>query len=235
MPAAKIAPAVPHVLHMPSHIFTRLGLEQQSIDLNKAAHDAAVAYVRKTLGDGGYDSETVHTMDYVEYAYLQTAQDGKAKQVRDELLAHTKSAEANLPTATRWRRSRRAMRSSATTMKWRLRSRRRRSASLSTNSRRPRRRSRSHARRAPRTPATSPRQKPRLANCRRCATSSTRRGTRIGAAKLRSSWTCQAADLDAGMDKHRRLRHQYYRPASCSPTCCSKPGSAALQTYLRNR
>jgi hypothetical protein len=99
MPAAKIAPAVPHVLHMPSHIFTRLGLEQQSIDLNKAAHDAAVAYVRKTLGDGGYDSETVHTMDYVEYAYLQTAQDGKAKQVRDELLAHTKSAEANLPTA----------------------------------------------------------------------------------------------------------------------------------------
>jgi len=99
MPAAKIAPAVPHVLHMPSHIFTRLGLEQQSIDLNKAAHDAAVAYVRKTLGDGGYDSETVHTMDYVEYPYLQTAQDGKAKQVRDELLAHTKSAEANLPTA----------------------------------------------------------------------------------------------------------------------------------------
>jgi hypothetical protein len=96
---AKIAPAVPHALHMPSHIFTRLGLWQQSIDSNKAAHDAAIAYVKKTLGDGGYDSETVHTMDYMEYAYLQTAQDGKAKQVRDELLAYTKSAGANLPTA----------------------------------------------------------------------------------------------------------------------------------------
>ena len=38
-------------------------------------------------------------MDYLEYAYLQTAQDGKAKQVRDELLAYTKSATVNLPTA----------------------------------------------------------------------------------------------------------------------------------------
>jgi hypothetical protein len=96
---AKIAPAVPHALHMPSHIFTRLGLWQQSIDSNKAAHDAAIAYVKKTIGEGGYDSETVHTMDYMEYAYLQTAQDRKAKQVRDELLAYSKSAGANLPTA----------------------------------------------------------------------------------------------------------------------------------------
>jgi len=96
---AKIAPAVPHALHMPSHIFTRLGLWQQSIDSNRAAHDAAVAYVRKTIGEGAYDGETVHTMDYMEYAYLQTAQDGKAKQVRDELLTYTKSAAVNLPTA----------------------------------------------------------------------------------------------------------------------------------------
>jgi hypothetical protein len=96
---AKIAPAVPHALHMPSHIFTRLGLWQQSIDSNSAAHDAAIAYVRKTIGEGGFDSETVHTMDYMEYAYLQTAQDGKAKQVRDELLAYSKSAAVNLPTA----------------------------------------------------------------------------------------------------------------------------------------
>src|SRR5215469_3228677 len=96
---AKIAPAVPHALHMPSHIFTRLGLWQQSIDSNKSAHDAAIAYASKTLGKGGYDGETVHTMDYMEYAYLQTAQDSKAKQVRDELLAYTKSAAVNLPTA----------------------------------------------------------------------------------------------------------------------------------------
>ena len=96
---AKIAPAVPHALHMPSHIFTRLGLWQQSIESNKAAHDAAIAYVKKTIGEGSYDGETVHAMDYLEYAYLQTAQDGKAKQVRDELLAYTKSATVNLPTA----------------------------------------------------------------------------------------------------------------------------------------
>jgi len=96
---AKIAPAVPHALHMPSHIFTRLGLWQQSIDSNKAAHDAAIAYVKKTVGEGGYDGETVHTMDYMVYAYLQTAQDGKAKQVRDDLLAYSKSAGANLPSA----------------------------------------------------------------------------------------------------------------------------------------
>ena len=96
---AKIAPAVPHALHMPSHIFTRLGLWQQSIDSNRAAHDSAIAYVRKTIGEGGYDGETVHSMDYIEYAYLQTAQDGKAKQVRDELLAYSKSAAVNLPTA----------------------------------------------------------------------------------------------------------------------------------------
>ena len=49
---------------------------------NRAANAAAIAYVRKTLGPGGFDGETVHTMDYLEYAYLQTAQDGKAKAVR---------------------------------------------------------------------------------------------------------------------------------------------------------
>ena len=96
---AKIAPEVPHALHMPSHIFTRLGLWQQSIESNRAAHDAALRYVQKTLGEGGFDGETVHTMDYLEYAYLQTGQDIEAKQVRDELLGYRKSDAANLPTA----------------------------------------------------------------------------------------------------------------------------------------
>ena len=96
---SKIAPDVPHALHMPSHIFTRLGLWQQSIDSNRAAHAAALAYVRKTLGPDGFDSETVHTMDYLEYAYLQTAQDQEAKGVVDELLAFRQSAGANLPAA----------------------------------------------------------------------------------------------------------------------------------------
>src|ERR1700758_472271 len=96
---AKIAPEVPHALHMPSHIFTRLGLWQQSIDSNRAAHEAALAYVRKSLGPDGFDGETVHTMDYLAYAYLQTAQDGPAKAVIDELVSFRQSAGANLPTA----------------------------------------------------------------------------------------------------------------------------------------
>ncbi len=96
---AKIAPEVPHALHMPSHIFTRLGLWQQSIESNRAGHAAAVAYVRKDLGQGAYDSETVHTMDYLEYAYLQTAQDKEAKEVVDELTGFSKTAAPNLPIA----------------------------------------------------------------------------------------------------------------------------------------
>ena len=96
---SKIAPDVPHALHMPSHIFTRLGMWQQSIDLNRAARAAAVAYVRKTLGPESFDTETVHTLDYLEYAYLQTAQDRGAKEVVDELTSFRRSAAANLPTA----------------------------------------------------------------------------------------------------------------------------------------
>ncbi len=96
---AKIAPEVPHALHMPSHIFTRLGLWQQSIESNRDGHAAALKYVRRNLGPDAYDGETVHTMDYLEYAYLQTAQDKKAKEVVDELLSYRKGDGANLPMA----------------------------------------------------------------------------------------------------------------------------------------
>ena len=96
---AKIAPDVPHALHMPSHIFTRLGMWQESIDSNRAANAAALAYVRKSLGPDGFDGETVHTMDYLEYAYLQTAQDDQAKEVVDELVSFRKGDNPNLPMA----------------------------------------------------------------------------------------------------------------------------------------
>ena len=96
---SKVAPDVPHALHMPSHIFTRLGMWQQSIDSNRAAHAAALAYVRKTLGSESFDTESVHTMDYLEYAYLQTAQDREAKEVVDELASFRQSATPNLPAA----------------------------------------------------------------------------------------------------------------------------------------
>lgn len=60
---ASIAPSAPHALHMPSHIFTRLGLWDDSIAANLASRDAA-----RAQGDVG---EQVHAMDYLTYAYLQ--------------------------------------------------------------------------------------------------------------------------------------------------------------------
>ena len=74
---AQIAPSAPHALHMPSHTFTRLGYWQESIDTNIAS--AAVA---KREGATG---EELHTMDYRMYAYLQTAQDGAAREILEAL------------------------------------------------------------------------------------------------------------------------------------------------------
>jgi hypothetical protein len=64
---AAIAPSAPHALHMPSHIFTRVGAWQDSIDTNIASADAA----RR----GGMAPEELHALDYMVYAYLQTGQD----------------------------------------------------------------------------------------------------------------------------------------------------------------
>ncbi len=63
---ARIAPSAPHALHMPSHIFTRLGLWDDSIASNIAARDAA-----RAQGDAG---EQLHATDYLTYAYLQRGQ-----------------------------------------------------------------------------------------------------------------------------------------------------------------
>src|SRR5215467_12679192 len=113
---AGIAPAVPHALHMPSHIFTRLGLWQQSVDANRASSGAALAYVREELGSDAFDGETVHSLDYLEYAYLQTGQDRAARQVVEELRSFGKAKGPNLPMASvQLRQYRRAMRSSAAT------------------------------------------------------------------------------------------------------------------------
>jgi hypothetical protein len=81
---ARIAPSSPHALHMPSHIFTRLGLWQESIESNIASAAAAKNYVAKTH-PGAASFDQLHAMDYLAYAYLQTAQDGKAKEIVDAL------------------------------------------------------------------------------------------------------------------------------------------------------
>jgi tetratricopeptide (TPR) repeat protein len=81
---AKIAPASPHALHMPSHIFTRLGLWQDSIQSNLSSAAAAKAYAARAHLAGAY-YEQLHAMDYLVYAYLQGAQDKEAWGVVDEL------------------------------------------------------------------------------------------------------------------------------------------------------
>lgn len=77
---AKIAPSSPHALHMPSHIFTRLGLWQESIDSNLASEEAARQWVAKTH-PGATSFDGLHAMDYLEYAYLQTARDAQAREI----------------------------------------------------------------------------------------------------------------------------------------------------------
>ncbi len=74
---SQIAPSAPHALHMPSHIFTRLGLWQDSITSNLAATQAA-----RQQGDTG---EELHAMDYLVYAYLQSGSDNEAAQVIQQL------------------------------------------------------------------------------------------------------------------------------------------------------
>ncbi|MBV9251022.1 MAG: hypothetical protein JO227_17460, partial [Acetobacteraceae bacterium] len=88
---AKIAPAVPHALHMPSHIFTRLGLWQEDVDSNLASMKVGQDYAMKSFGPGVVWDQSLHAMDYLEYAYLQGAQDRDAKRVVDELLAYRKA------------------------------------------------------------------------------------------------------------------------------------------------
>ena len=86
---AKIAPAVPHALHMPSHIFTRLGLWQESIDSNIASEAAARSHAAQS-SPGAITQDGLHAMDYLVYAYLQTCQDRKAGAVVAQAAAATK-------------------------------------------------------------------------------------------------------------------------------------------------
>jgi tetratricopeptide (TPR) repeat protein len=81
---AKIAPGSAHALHMPSHIFTRLGLWEESIGSNLNSEASAKAYAAKNRVAGAWDQQ-LHAMDYLVYAYLQGAQDRKAWGVLEEL------------------------------------------------------------------------------------------------------------------------------------------------------
>src|SRR5437660_2716716 len=77
-----IAPWVPHALHMPSHIFTRLGMWEESISANRSSADASRAYAAMRHRDAT-EAEELHALDYMAYSYLQEGQDAKAKEIVD--------------------------------------------------------------------------------------------------------------------------------------------------------
>ncbi len=79
---ASIAPASAHAQHMPSHIFTRLGLWEESIKSNLHATSSAKCYAQQVEINGNWDEE-IHGTDYLMYAYLQTGQMENAKAILD--------------------------------------------------------------------------------------------------------------------------------------------------------
>jgi 1,2-phenylacetyl-CoA epoxidase PaaB subunit len=76
---AKIAPDAPHALHMPSHIFTRVGAWADSAATNRRS--ATVAQKSNEF------DEATHALDYMAYAYLQLARDSDARKALDEAQA----------------------------------------------------------------------------------------------------------------------------------------------------
>ena len=73
----RIAPSVPHALHMPTHIFTRLGMWDESIDMNSRSAKAAL---QQPAGNA-ISLHYLHALDYMVYAYLQQGEVGQAKEV----------------------------------------------------------------------------------------------------------------------------------------------------------
>ena len=79
---AAVAPAAPHALHMPSHIFARVGLWQDDIKSNLAS----VAATRKSAAMGmGGEGHQFHAMSFLVYAYLQSGREADAAKIIDEL------------------------------------------------------------------------------------------------------------------------------------------------------
>ena len=89
---AAIAPSAPHAQHMPSHIFIRRGLWDETIASNQRAFDAGYEYARahKT----GVVAEQFHALDYMVYAYLQEGRDRDARRT----IALAQGLQANLST-----------------------------------------------------------------------------------------------------------------------------------------
>jgi hypothetical protein len=96
LPAARkyaaVAPASAHALHMPSHIFTRLGLWDDDIHSNLQSISAAKCYAESADIPGHWDEE-LHGLDYLTYAYLQKGDNTRA----EEQVAYLKTIKAVYP------------------------------------------------------------------------------------------------------------------------------------------
>lgn len=90
---ASIAPSSAHALHMPSHIFTRLGLWDEAIQSNIASVASAQCYAQQN-GIKHWDEE-LHGLDYLTYAYLQKGDSHNAKKQLDYLLSIKETSPAN--------------------------------------------------------------------------------------------------------------------------------------------
>ncbi len=86
---ARIAPDSSHAQHMPSHIFTRLGLWDDSIESNIGAAKSAIAQAQRLHGGGGAFDQ-LHAVDYLVYAYLQQARDQSARKLLNEIAGMTR-------------------------------------------------------------------------------------------------------------------------------------------------
>lgn len=78
----EIAPNVPHALHMPSHIYVRLGDWPDVIDWNTRSAEAALDHEV----DGAISFHYIHAIDYLVYGHLQRGEDRAAMRIRDEAL-----------------------------------------------------------------------------------------------------------------------------------------------------
>jgi len=85
---AQIAPSAPHAQHMPSHIFIRLGLWDESIAANQRSLDAGIEYAR-VQHLKGVAPEQFHALDYMVYGYLQEGRDSAARRTVGQGLALT--------------------------------------------------------------------------------------------------------------------------------------------------
>jgi hypothetical protein len=91
---ATLAPAIPHAQHMPSHIFIRLGLWDETIASNRLATSSGQAYARAEHMAGVW-AHNLHTMDFLQYAYLQEGRDREARALMDTVMAVRQTTPAD--------------------------------------------------------------------------------------------------------------------------------------------